>query len=114
MKGTRKYLALILEKEILSISMNKTRSSKANRLNCSTVIKSDKMKPSNSKVTSECSHYVRIFLVHLQAMSCSVFFLGVLYSIKSISQTKDSERYSGLFFFSYTERFFLIRFLNSI
>lgn len=53
MKGTRKYLALILEKEVLSISMNKTRSGKANQLNWSTVIKRSQ---AIQKVTSECSH----------------------------------------------------------
>lgn len=51
------------------------------------------------------SRYVRTFLVHLQAMSYPVFFLSVLYSIKSISQTKDSEQYSGVFFLLLTELF---------
>lgn len=57
------------------------------------------MKPSNSKSNIWIqSHYARTFLVHLQAMSCPVFFLSVLNSMKSISQIKDSEQYSGLFF----------------
>lgn len=42
-------------------------------------------------------------------MPCPVFFLSVLNSIKSISQIKDSEQYSGLFFLGF---FFIAKFFK--